>query len=194
MKNIAYAFAFLLIFACKSNHNKEDSAEENSSENSSQELNILVPDEEDGGEMLLGIINRKGLEGELFEAWFDENYQGHILDSATVQAIKPLMKDVTLKVFMGSWCEDSHREVPALFKILDATDYNYDRLELIAVTHDKDTPQGYEKDFDIEYVPTIIISRNGEVLNRIVEYPQMTLEKDLLTILQGEPYKHAYED
>ncbi|TDI72669.1 MAG: thioredoxin [Bacteroidetes bacterium] len=194
MKNLVYVFAFFLIIACKSNHDKEVSAEENSSENTSIELNILVPDEEDGGEMLLGIINRKGLEGELFEAWFDENYQGHILDTATVQAIKPLLKDVTLKVFLGSWCDDSQREVPALFKILDATDYNYNRLELIAVTHNKDTPQGYETDFDIEYVPTIIISRNGEVLNRIVEYPQMTLEKDMLTILQGEPYKHVYED
>jgi hypothetical protein len=65
---------------------------------------------------------------------------------------------------------------------------------MIAVTHDKDTPQGYETDFNIEYVPTIIFYRNGEVLNRIVEYPQITLEKDMLAILKGEPYKHAYED
>lgn len=184
MKNIVYVLSLLLIVACKSNHEKEVS----------EEINILVPDEEDGGEMLLGIIDRQGLEGELFDAWFDENYDGHILDTTAIQAIKPLLKDVSLKVFMGSWCEDSQREVPALFRILDAANYDYDKLELIAVTHDKDTPQGYETDFNIEYVPTIILSRKGEVLNRIVEYPQITLEKDMLAILQGEPYKHAYED
>lgn len=194
MKNIVYVFAFLLIIACKSNIDKEVSIEENTSENTSEELNLLVPDEEDGGEMLLGKINREGLEGDLFEDWFAVNYQGHILDTVNVQAIKPLLKDVTLKVFMGSWCEDSQREVPALFKILDATHYNYNHLEMIAVTHDKDTPQGYENDYDIDYVPTIILSKNGEVLNRIVEYAQETLEKDLLAILKGEPYKHAYED
>ena len=194
MKNIAYAFTILLIVACKSNHDKEVSVDDITSENTSEELNILVPDEEDGGEMLLGKIDRDGLEDELFETWFDENYQGHLLDTSTVQAIRPLLKEVSIKVFMGSWCEDSQREVPALLKILDVTDYNYDQLELIAVTHDKDTPQGYETDFNVEYVPTIILSKNGKILNRIVEYPQMTLEKDMLAILQGEPYKHAYED
>ncbi len=194
MKNIVLFFALLLLVACKSNHDKNDSVDDITSENTSEELNLLVPDEEDGGEMLLGIIDRKGLEGELFDAWFDENYEGHLLDTTAIQAIKPLLKDVSLKVFMGSWCDDSQREVPALFRILDAANYDYNNLEMIAVTHDKDTPQGYETDFNIEYVPTIIFYRNGEVLNRIVEYSQITLEKDMLAILQGEPYKHAYED
>jgi len=31
-------------------------------------------------------------------------------------------------------------------------------------------------------------------LGRIVEYPIESLEQDMLKILQGKPYKHAYAD
>ncbi|NNM22816.1 MAG: thioredoxin [Flavobacteriaceae bacterium] len=195
MKQTIFLLSLLLVFACRSNGDTQDSSEETTLEiETNSELNILVPDEEDGGEMLLGKINRKGLETELFREWFDENYKAHVLDTVTVDSLIELQNDLTIKVFMGTWCEDSQREVPALFKILDAMQFEEKNLEMIAVSHDKDTPQGYENDLKIEYVPTIILSKPGIETNRIVEYPQQTLEKDLLQILKGKPYKHAYQD
>ena len=95
---------------------------------------------------------------------------------------------------MGTWCEDSQREVPALYKILDAANYNYDHLSVIAVSHDKDTPTGLEKGHNIEFVPTIIFTKAGDTLNRIVEYAHTTLEQDMLSILNGEDYTPAYAD
>ncbi|MBT8256748.1 MAG: thioredoxin family protein [Bacteroidia bacterium] len=195
MKQTIFLLSLLLVFACRSNGDTQDSSEETTLEiETNSELNVLVPDEEDGGEMLLGKINRKGLETELFREWFDENYKAHVLDTVTVDSLIELQNDLTIKVFMGTWCEDSQREVPALFKILDAMQFEEKNLEMIAVSHDKDTPQGYENDLKIEYVPTIILSKPGIETNRIVEYPQQTLEKDLLQILKGKPYKHAYQD
>ena len=68
-------------------------------------------------------------------------------------------------------------------------------MEIVAVSHDKDTPAGTEKGFDLEYVPTIIFLKDGKELNRIVEYTQgETLEDDFITILKGESYTPAYTE
>ncbi len=199
MKYILTCLVLISLIACKSNTEKE-AVEETTQEEivegiPTDGINTRVPDEEDGGEMLLGKINCKGLQEEPFKEWFTENYNGHVLDSILMDSLKPLLKDVKITTFMGTWCEDSQREVPALFKILDEVEYEDDAISLVAVNHEKTTPQEFEKDLNIEYVPTIIIyNKDGEEMNRIVEYPQQTLEKDLLTILKGEPYKHAYEE
>lgn len=182
----------LSLIACKNNPETETVTEETTQEMDG--LNTRVPDEEDGGEMLLGHINFEGLQQEPFNEWFELNKSGHILDSTAVDSLKPLLKNVSIKVFMGSWCEDSQREVPALHKILTAADYRMADLDMVAMTHDKDTPQGLETDYEIEYVPTIIFYKDGAEINRIVEYPVQTLEQDMLTILRKEPYSHTYAE
>jgi thiol-disulfide isomerase/thioredoxin len=95
---------------------------------------------------------------------------------------------------MGTWCEDSQLQIPSLFKVLDEAGFNPNHYTLITVSEEKDTPNGLEKDKDINFVPTIIVSMEGEEIGRIVEYPIENLEKDLENILNGVPYKHAYED
>lgn len=197
MKNLIYVFALLLIVSCKNASEKEDlgkEAVEELSEMSLEGYNTRVPDEEDGGEMLLGKITCKGLQEAPFNEWFVEGFNNHSLDSTRVDSIKPLLKNVSIKVFMGTWCEDSQREIPALQKILEAADYKEEQVEMIAMTHDKDTPQGLEDGYEIEYVPSIIFFKDGAEMNRIVEYPQETLEKDMMKILSGKPYKHYYAE
>jgi thiol-disulfide isomerase/thioredoxin len=159
-----------------------------------QEVNNEFEDTEDGGMMLLGKINRAGLTTDPYVEWFNENHAMHPLDTITIDSIKPLLNNVKIIVFMGTWCEDSQREVPALYKVLDATGFDYDKFEIIAVTHDKETPNSLEKGHRIAYVPTIIFTKEGDTLNRIVEYTQQTLEQDMLTILQGEAYTPAYSE
>lgn len=202
MKNIVYVFTLLLIVSCKSNEKKE-TANEVAAEPIEEVLvalvmkkaeNLMVPDEEDGGEMLLGQIDRDGLQLEPFNSWYVENDSIHKIDTILVEAIKPLLKPLTIKVFMGSWCEDSQKLVPALFKVLDASKFDYNAIEMIAVDHDKKTPDAFEEGYNIEYVPTIIFSENGEELNRIVEYEIETLEKDLFKIVSKQPYKNVYAE
>ncbi len=188
--------SILFLTGCKQTSDAENSEivgiEE--MEFSSEEMNTSIPDEEDGGEMLLGKINFNGLQQGTFKEWFDLNEAEHILDSALIDSIKPLLKNISIKVFMGTWCEDSQREIPALYKVLTATHYKMSDLEMIAVTHDKDTPQAFEKDYELQYVPTIIFFKDGAEMNRIVEYTQETLEKDMLKILSGGTYQHAYAE
>lgn len=197
MKNIVFLFAILLIVSCKSNEKKEvveEKVEEPVAFEMKSAENLLVPDEEDGGEMLIGQIDRNGLQLEPFIDWYRENDSLHVVDTTLVADIKPLLESLEIKVFMGSWCEDSQKLVPALFKVLDAANFNYSNLEMIALDHDKKSPNGLEEGYKIEYVPTIIFLENGKELNRIVEYEIETLEKDMFKIVNEEPYKNVYAE
>jgi thiol-disulfide isomerase/thioredoxin len=200
MKYILTTFTILSFLACKNatETNTREISEENQEEKITytltKEVNNEFEDLEDGGMMLLGKINRGGLTAEPYNVWFKENQKAHILDTIALNSLKPLLQDVTIKVFMGTWCEDSQREVPALYKILDATGFKYNNFNILALTHDKEMPNGLEKGHTIEYVPTIIFIKNGDTLNRIVEYAHKTLEQDMLTILQGKEYTPAYSE
>lgn len=206
MKTIVFSLTVfsILFFGCK-NPNQDAENEitqdnvtlEKSAENlASSELNInrQVADTIDGGMMLLGPINEEGLNQEPYSVWFEENSKAYTPDMALVEQIKPLIKTCYIKVFMGSWCEDSQREIPALFKLLKLTEFNQSQLEIIAMTHDKDTPENYEADYEIEFIPTIMFFKDGAELNRIVEYTQESLEQDVLKILKQQPYTPAYAE
>ncbi|NND62397.1 MAG: thioredoxin [Flavobacteriaceae bacterium] len=194
MKKLFLLSVLILVVSCKSNTKEQSTDTEISEEISAEEFNQLVPDEEDGGEMYLGKITREGLNQEPYSDWFNENYAGHNLDTTLIDSIKAQPRNWNVKVFMGSWCEDSQREVPALFKILDEIGYAEGNVELIAMDHDKKTPFGFEEGLNIEYVPTIIIMNDDGEMNRIVEYPIGMLEQDILMILKGENYTHAYSE
>ena len=141
---------------------------------------------------LLGSIQRSDLEKDVYGEWFDENYNLHALDNSLIPELKNTFDDVQVTVFMGTWCSDSQREVPAFFKILDAIEKQI-IVRLIAVDEDKMVPDGSATDSGIEYVPTFIFSKNEKEINRIVEFPIFSLEKDMLDILQGKDYKNAYD-
>lgn len=144
-------------------------------------------------EMLTGNTQRTQLQTGSFGSWFNPEYEDYTVDTGLIEELKPLLKDVDITIFMGTWCGDSKRETPRIYKIFDAVD-KADDVELITVDRSKTTPQGLEEGKDIKRVPTLILSKDGKELGRIVEYPIESLEADMLKILKGEPYKHAYAD
>ncbi len=192
MKYIYILVLTTAFISCKNTSEKKGTVEINSEKKS--EINRVVPDTIDDGMMLLGVINKDGFKNELFSEWYIENYNGHLLDTTTVEVLIPKLNNVSIKVFMGTWCSDSQKEVPALYKILDAAKYDYSKLDIVAVSHDKDTPDHLEKGMDIQYVPTIIIYKEDKEIGRFVEFAQESLEKDILAIINETGYKNSYEE
>jgi thiol-disulfide isomerase/thioredoxin len=143
---------------------------------------------------LLGIAQKSDFEKAPFSEWFNKEYTDYITDAQVIEQIKPLLKDVTIKAVMGTWCGDSRREVPAFYKILDQCEFNYKNLQMITVDRTKKSPGNEQEGLDITNVPTFIFYKKGVEINRFVEYPRETLEKDILKILKNEGYKHSYLD
>ncbi|SRX74918.1 thioredoxin family protein [Aequorivita antarctica] len=196
MKKLFIILAATFLVACNSskekNKVKKSTSTEMTSENPKEKINDTVPYED--SVMLLGKANRKGFQMDAFKDWFNTGYADYKADSETVEQLKPLLKDVNISVFMGTWCEDSQRETPHFYKILDDADFDESKLTLITVSEEKTTPQGFEEGKNITNVPTIIFYKNEKELGRIVEYPIESLEKDMRTILSGKEYKHAYAE
>jgi hypothetical protein len=77
---------------------------------------------------------------------------------------------------------------------MDFLDVKNQKLELIALSLEIITPDSVEKGLEIYNIPTFIFKKDGKEINRIVEFPIETLEKDIFNILSGEDYKNAYAD
>lgn len=141
----------------------------------------------DGDPMLLGRIDRNGLTQAPFAGWFNAEYQSYAVDAAALAPVQGKLQDVSIEIFLGTWCSDSQREVPRFYKILDHLQAGEQGLALYALDDHPDrrktSPQGEEKGKNIDFVPTFIFSRNGVELGRIVESPQVSLEADMAAIL-----------
>ena len=150
------------------------------------------------GRDLVGEVNRAGFETKPFDAWFSKNYRDYRLDRKKLAELKSLWDDTEVLIIMGTWCPDSRREIPRLYKILDNSGFDEKRLTVIAVDKAKyrkgEEPSGKYANLNIKRVPTIIILKKGKEIGRIIESPVFSLEKDLSLILSGKSYKPNYLD
>ncbi|NJY61638.1 thioredoxin family protein [Salinimicrobium sp. CDJ15-81-2] len=146
---------------------------------------------EEQTDLLIGEIERDDLQEEF---WFDPMYKSYKPNKDALQVIRENINDYEIKMYMGTWCADSQREVPKFYKLLDLSSYNMDDLEVIAVREDKTLPDDSQQQDDVKYVPTIIFSKNGKEVGRFVEYPQEEFEDDIAKIVSGQEYEHSYQN
>ena len=105
----------------------------------------------------------------LFSSWYATEYNFYKVNPVAISELKPLLKGITITLLMGTWCEDSQREVSPMMKILETAGYPIESIEIIAVSEDKDTPNGIEKPFDLFNVPTLIFIKDGKEMNRVAQ-------------------------
>ena len=144
--------------------------------------------------MLVGLSNRIGLEQDPFAVWFNKEYAAYAINKEAIQVIKNDSENLSIKLFMGTWCGDSRREVPRIYRIFDAVSFDKSRLTLINLDRTKSSPKGKEERLNIHHVPTLILYRNGIEIGRIIESPIKSLEKDIAAILTDESYTPNYSD
>ena len=137
----------------------------------------------DGIEILYGEISIDQLFYD-FPEWkniFDSYQINHsILDSLYNLSTNLLEVDV----FLGTWCGDSKREVPRFLKIISETNLiPRDKIRLFAVDRNKKLKNGLALKNDIQRVSTIIFKRDSKEIGRIIEYPEISLESDIVKIL-----------
>jgi thiol-disulfide isomerase/thioredoxin len=147
--------------------------------------------------VIYGKCTKDSLLQEPYSKWFQKNYDDYKPNVDIINLLKKQQtKELTVKVFFGSWCGDSKREVPRFIKLMNEMGIAESKIQIIALGNSdslqKQSPTGEEKGLGIFRVPVFIVYKNGKEINRINEYPAMSIEKDMLAILNNENYIPNY--
>ncbi len=192
MKNLFILFSTVIFIACNTSKTSVENKKTEIEEIVREKAKEVTAEKNDRG-YLIGIANKESFTDASFKSWFDSRYDEYNTDEEVIDNLKEVINDYTIKGFMGTWCGDSKRETPRFYKVLEEAGFNQDYFELITVGRDKKTPDNLQEGFNIIRVPTFIFFKDGEEVGRYVEYPRETIEKDILKIVTGEPYKHSYD-
>ncbi len=146
---------------------------------------------------ILGNCSLSQLEKKPYSEWYAKNFSAYEPNIQVLAALKKTNPSkYTMKIFFGSWCGDSKRELPKMTKVLEKLSFPQKNLTLIGVDDStevyKQSPQRQEAGMNIFRVPTFIVFENGKEVGRIVEYPTETMERDLLKIFARKEYTANY--
>lgn len=107
-------------------------------------------------------------------------------DAMAAQALAAVPPGAEVTVVLGTWCSDSAREVPRLWRSLDEAGGEVPfAIRYVAVNEAKTEPAEPIARFAVEFVPTFIVLRDGREVGRIVEEAPHGIENDLLALLTG---------
>ena len=152
----------------------------------SQSQAKIMKDPVTGSDMLYGQIDTTDLAKPPFSEWYVPGYSSYNPDAGTIVKLAGKnAPDYSYTLVMGTWCSDSHREVPRMMKVLDEAGVPADKIAIYAVNRSLKARQTPVKTLNITNVPTLIVSKNDRESGRIIESPTESVEKDLLGILKG---------
>lgn len=78
--------------------------------------------------------------------------------------------DLRFKVWGGDWCGDCTGQLPTFAAALDAAGVPQERIDQHPVEKVDGEKQGpYMDEYDVEYIPTVVVLRDGEEVARFVE-------------------------
>ena len=93
--------------------------------------------------ILLGKINKANLQVSTLTPWFNQDYRRISIDAKWTENVKPYLKGLRVKIFMGTWCEDSQRQIPHFFKLLESLEFDQNHIEMYAMSEEKITPKNF---------------------------------------------------
>jgi len=150
-----------------------------------QKMNQIKIDDRVEDEILYGQINLEGLNGTLCSSWFKSGLQAYKIDrNLLVELKKKDLAGLKMTLVLGTWCHDSHNQVPRIIKILEALNFPMSKVDMFAMDTHKQAPGVDLNVIKVSLVPTLIVFRGTKELGRIIENPTLSLEADLLNILK----------
>jgi hypothetical protein len=108
-------------------------------------------------------------------------------DPNVAAALAAVPAGAEVEIFLGTWCGDSRREVPRLWKALDAAGGAVPfQIHYVGVDHAKKEPAAEIAREGVRFLPTFIVRRGGHEVGRVVETSPNGIESDLLALLTGK--------
>ena len=135
--------------------------------------------------MLLGDVTRAEVEDAMPD-WVGEAMRAEP-DLQAAERLLAAMKGAEVVVYLGTWCDDTRRELARLWWALDSLGaVELPQLSYVAVDRSLTEPAELVAGVALVRVPTFVARRDGNELGRIVEESPHGIEIDLLALLTGE--------
>jgi len=107
------------------------------------------------------------------------------VEEQTARALATVPAGAEVRVYLGTWCGDSRRELGRLFRALELVPEPWPfTLTLVGVDRARSAP-GLTESVGLRYVPTFVVLREGAEVGRIIESAPRGIERELLDLLTG---------
>jgi thiol-disulfide isomerase/thioredoxin len=136
-------------------------------------------DAKNGQLVFNGPITFSDLFSEPSFTWLQSGIDEYKPNAEAVAVLQSRLKEYTIVVFIGTWCDDSHYLLPKLTKVLQLAGYPLTGVTMYGTDRDKKTKNGEQAQYGITLVPTIILLKNGKEAGRITESALKSVEEDL---------------
>jgi hypothetical protein len=137
--------------------------------------------------VLVGEVSREQVEAAVSD-WVQAEVES-VPDTEAARALATVPPGAEVTIYLGTWCGDSRRELSRLWKAFDAAGLSQGSLpfvlDYIGVDPAKQEPARLLLGSGLQYVPTVVVRRDGHEVGRIVESAPGGIERDLLSLLDG---------
>ncbi len=123
---------------------------------------------------------RSNLDNFKIYPWFEYAYRDYVPDAQKVDSLVLLKDHISIIVFGGSWCGDTHELLPKFYKAVEIAKIAPSRITLVGVDRRKHSHDGRCWKYRIKRVPTFVLFYDGKEIGRVVESVQINIESDIL--------------
>jgi len=147
------------------------------------QLNRSIYDDSKKMDILYGFCTRDAVENN-GDGWFKTEYDSYTVKTEIFNFDLPEKFD-SVQVFMGTWCENSKREIPRFCKIFDQDYFKNIPISFICLNSNATVDVVDVEEYYVQFTPTIIFYKKGEELCRIIEQPRTeSLESDIMDLME----------
>ena len=104
-------------------------------------------------------------------------------DRKDLKYLRKHLPDFKVVALFGSWCGDTHEQLPRFYGILKSAKMPLNQVQLVGFDREKRGRDMEHKIFKVDRLPTFIVYKGHKEIGRIVETPIVTLEADLVKII-----------
>lgn len=145
----------------------------------------ISTDEQNGSIVYKGAVSFDDLAKEPTFSWLAKSEHYVPRNDGAVQLLREQLRNYDIVVLMGTWCEDSQILIPQLYKLLQLVDYPMSKYTMYGVDRAKTSKNGEQTTYNVDRVPTIILSIKGKEVGRITETVSVSLVEDLANMITG---------
>ncbi len=146
----------------------------------------ILKDKESNQKIYKGVFTFQDLHAESSFGWLNRGTTSYKPDTNDIKYLKKNLPAYKLVVFIGTWCDDTHKLLPRFEKVLKLTSYPMEQYTMFGVDRDKKAKFVENRLYSIENVPTIIVFKDHQELGRIVESVKKSIEGDLVQIIKPD--------